>query len=85
MFGEMAGSVVKWVYSKFLEVWYMDTQVQEMMEARIASLESKVDYLESEITTVDRMLKEIGFGEGIETLKISILELIAESQGDREL
>jgi len=46
--------------------------------AHIASLESKVDFLESELTYLNQILIRSGFPEGIQTLKMTVEELLTE-------
>lgn len=55
----------------------MDHTVLQL-KARVASLESKVDMLESELTYLNDMLIRCGFPEGIKTLKETVQELLAE-------
>jgi hypothetical protein len=43
---------------------------------KIATLESLVDYLKTEITNLNQMLVDCGFSEGIITLKQSVEELL---------
>ncbi len=44
----------------------------------IASLESKIDMLETELTYLNKILIDCGFPEGIETLKMTVHELLQE-------
>jgi hypothetical protein len=46
-----------------------------------ARLESKVDLLETELSYLDTMLKKSGFPNGITTLKETVEELLAETEG----
>lgn len=48
----------------------------------IAALESRVDYLETEISYLDQLLLQCGFAEGVATLKLTAEELIKESLND---
>lgn len=60
----------------------MNKKVQEY----IANLESKVDYLETELSELDQMLMDAGFPEGIKTLKTAVTDIIIEpSNEDIEL
>lgn len=43
---------------------------------KIAKLESLVDQLQSEMNYIDTLLREVGFEEGLETLKEAAIELI---------
>jgi hypothetical protein len=45
------------------------------LEKKIAKLESLYDQLISEVTDLDRLLREIGFEEGLKTLKEAAIEL----------
>lgn len=45
----------------------------------IATLESKVDHLETELSFLDTLLKKVGFSEGIETLKLTAIELLNDA------
>jgi hypothetical protein len=44
----------------------------------IAILESKIDMLETELTYLNEMLVRVGFPEGIETLKMTVEEVLQE-------
>ena len=55
----------------------MDNPLRQL-KARVASLESKIDMLESELTYLDDMLVRCGFPEGVITLKATVQELLAE-------
>ena len=60
-------------------------EASDKMRSQIASLESKVDLLESEITHLDEILRKCGFARGISTLKATVEELLLEvraEQGD---
>lgn len=45
---------------------------------QIASYESRIDYLEAELSYLNRLLVDVGFPEGIVTLKLSAEELLKE-------
>lgn len=45
----------------------------------IAALESKIDHLETELSYLNRLLQEVGFSEGITTLKQTAEELLRET------
>ncbi len=55
---------------------------KEELLKRISELESFNDQLLSEIRYLDRLLKEVGFEEGLKTLKFAAEELIEQ---DKEL
>lgn len=44
----------------------------------VASLESKVDHLEAELSYLEQLLTRCGFPEGIASLKAAALELCSE-------
>lgn len=46
----------------------------------IATLESRVDYLETELSYLNKILIQCGFPEGIVTLKESVMEMLQEKQ-----
>lgn len=48
-------------------------------EKQIAQLISKIDHLETELVYLDNILIEVGFPEGITTLKSSVQELLEET------
>lgn len=53
---------------------------EEVLKARLAALESKIDLLEAELTHLDHILRECGFPNGITTLKFTVEELISEKR-----
>lgn len=55
----------------------MDNTIPEL-KARIASLETKNDMLETELIYLNEMLVRCGFPDGIKTLKETVEELLAE-------
>ncbi len=50
------------------------------LNKKVAALESLVDHLKTEISYLNKILVDCGFPEGIETLKMSALELLKENQ-----
>ena len=48
------------------------------LRTRMAVLESQVDILETELTYLNGLLVEVGFPEGIETMKAVAEEFLAE-------
>jgi exonuclease VII small subunit len=48
----------------------------EAFKAKIAHLESRVDFLETEFEHLDRMLREFGFDDGIQTLAEALNEAL---------
>ena len=49
---------------------------QDKLLRKVAKLESLCDQLQSEMNDLDRLLMEVGFEEGIKTLKAAAIELI---------
>lgn len=62
---------------------FMDNTLHQL-RARVASLESKIDVLESELVNLNEMLVRCGFPEGIHTLKETVLELLAEDATQKQ-
>ena len=55
----------------------MDNTINQL-RGKIASLESHVDLLEAELSHLHEMLIRCGFSDGIETLKQTVEEYLAE-------
>ena len=53
---------------------------KEEMLKRISELESMNDQLLTEIRYLDQLLKEVGFEEGLKTLKFAAKELIEQDK-----
>ena len=53
---------------------------QEQLLKKIAKLESLCDQLQSEMNYLDQLLVEVGFEEGLRTLKSAALELIEKKR-----
>jgi hypothetical protein len=51
-----------------------------LLQRKIAKLESLYDQLQSEVNYLDRLLKEVGFEEGLKTLKEAAIELRAKKK-----
>jgi len=49
---------------------------QDKLLKKIAKLESMCDQLQSEMRYLDQLLVEVGFEEGLKTLKAAAIELI---------
>ncbi len=49
------------------------------LQRKVAFLESKLDHLESEVSYLNTLLVDCGFPDGIQSLKVTIEELLAES------
>lgn len=58
--------------------------INDALKKQIASLESKLDVLESEISNLDEILKSSGFPEGIASLKSTMHELLKETEGEKD-
>lgn len=52
------------------------TMDQDKLLKKIAKLESMCDQLQAEMKYLDRLLIEVGFEEGLKTLKAAAIELI---------
>ena len=59
-------------------------QPTNALEKRIAYLEFVNDQLTTEIHYVDRLLRLIGFPDGLETIKSAAQEVIEEEEGSAE-
>ena len=53
---------------------------QEDLKKRISELETMNDQLVAEITYLDRLLKQVGFEQGLLTLKMAAQELLEEEK-----
>lgn len=53
---------------------------REEMQKRISELESLNDQLLTEIRFLDQLLKQVGFEEGLKTLKFAAQELIDQDK-----
>jgi len=58
----------------------MEEQSVEHYKRRISELESLNDQLIAELRYLDGLLKEVGFEEGLITLKFAALELLQQDQ-----
>lgn len=54
------------------------------LRAKVASLESQVDMLESELIDLNDLLIRCGFSEGITTLKETVQEILSEGAPQNE-
>lgn len=50
---------------------------------QMAVYESRIDHLEAELSYLNRLLIDVGFPEGIATLKLSAEELLLPRQSNR--
>jgi len=62
----------------------MDVSREEQLKRRISELESINDQLLSELRYLDELLKEVGFEEGLITLKYAALELLEQDREEPE-
>jgi hypothetical protein len=51
--------------------------MSQLLQTRVAFLESQVDLLETELSSLNDLLLHCGFPEGIKTLKTTVEELLA--------
>ncbi len=58
--------------------------LEQKLRAKMALLESQMDFMESDMTHLDDMLKECGFPEGLKTLKTSVEEFISTMSPKRD-
>jgi len=58
----------------------MQHQEIEALKTKVALLESKVDHLETELTFLNERLIACGFSEGIQSLKDSVEEILADQE-----
>jgi hypothetical protein len=58
----------------------MESSDVEQMKRRISELESINDQLSAELRYLDDLLKEVGFEEGLITLKFAAIELLEEEE-----
>lgn len=54
------------------------------MQRKLAKLESICDQLQSEMKYLDQLLVEVGFEEGLKTLKAAAIELIDKKKNPNE-
>ncbi|NRA89909.1 MAG: hypothetical protein HRU43_02100 [Simkaniaceae bacterium] len=60
------------------------TMDQDKLLKKIAQLESMCDQLQAEMKYLDRLLIEVGFEEGLKTLKAAAIELIDKKKHPSE-
>lgn len=58
-----------------MQTWRKSMKTNELLK-KIAKLESLCDQLQSEMNYIDSLLREVGFEEGLTTLKEAAIELI---------
>ena len=54
---------------------------EKNLEKSCARLESQIDVLETEIRVMDKLLLDVGFPEGIRSLKKAAEELLSDEYG----
>jgi hypothetical protein len=57
---------------------------KEQLLKRVSELESMNDQLLAEIRYLDELLREVGFEEGLKTLKFAAKELIEEDRREEQ-
>lgn len=62
----------------------MEKTKEEQLKRRVSELESVNDQLSAELRYLDELLREVGFDEGLTTLKFAALELIEEDYQEGE-
>lgn len=62
----------------------MDESEVDHLKHRISELESLNDQLTAELRYLDGLLKEVGFEEGLITLKYAALELLEQDHEEEE-
>lgn len=60
----------------------MKSTVHQTLQGEIAYLQSKIDFLESELSYINHLLVEFGFAEGTESLKAALEEMIEEGSSE---
>lgn len=58
----------------------MDASKEEELKRKISELETINDQLAAELRYLDNLLKEIGFEDGLITLKYAAIELLEEER-----
>ena len=53
---------------------------EERLRAQLAGLESQMDFLESEMTQIDALLRECGFPNGLVSLKKTVERMVQENR-----
>lgn len=53
---------------------------EQRLLQKIAQLEFEHDQLEAEIQYVDKLLRSVGFTNGLETVKVTALELLEDEE-----
>ena len=59
----------------------MNNLKEKKLEKSCARLESQIDVLETEIRVMDKLLLDVGFPEGIRSLKKAAEELLSDEYG----
>lgn len=78
VFGTLLASIIILPLEKMEEA-----MTHDQMLKRISELESINDQLLSEIRYLDHLLREVGFEEGLKTLKFAAKELIEQDKEER--
>lgn len=59
----------------------MGKNSEEQLQRRISELESINDQLSAEIRYLDKLLRKVGFAEGLKTLKWAAMEILNKDEG----
>lgn len=51
--------------------------INKKLNSKVASLESQVDHLESELIYINNLLVDFGFPDGVQSLKSSLEEVLS--------
>lgn len=63
----------------------MSKNQENELKRRISELESINDQLQAELRYLDELLKEVGFADGLITLKYAAIELLEEDNENPEI
>lgn len=80
----MYGDKSKALFFPFLPKNEGITMTKEELLRKISELESVNDQLQTELRYLDYLLKEIGFAEGLKTLKFAAKEIIEEDTQEKD-
>ena len=62
--------------------WEMGTSKKDLLR-KIAALESMNDQLMTELAYLDRLMRQIGFSEGLKSIKDTALEIMDDTQVEK--
>lgn len=58
--------------------------MSQILQTKVAFLESQIDHLETELFNLNALLMECGFPEGIKTLKSTVKEILSKNPENLE-